>query len=126
MYVCIYVCVQDLMHVYVCMYVCRLVQSVRNLYKRKELSGEVCVFWEGAFGHMKYVAATSKVLRSALDGADGMFHGVHVYQQMYSALFRRDCDAIHEFVREYSGEHSYIHRYIHILNPVTSDPCFLT
>eukprot|EP01035_Chromulina_nebulosa_P027684 gene27684-36438_t len=81
--------------------------SVRNLYKRKELSGKVCAFWEGAFGHMKYLDTTSKVLRSALDVGDGVFHGVHIYQQMYSALFQRDCDAIHEIVKEYSGLESF-------------------
>lgn len=97
------ICVSNFI-IYVYMYVCtRLVQSVRNLYKRKELSGNVCAFWEGAFGHMKYLDTTSKVLRSAVDVGDGVFHGVHIYQQMYSALFQRDCDTIHEIVKQYSG-----------------------
>ena len=85
----------------------RLVKSLRNLYQRNELSGKNCSFWEGAFGHMKHIEKTASALKAAVDSEEGVFHGVNMFQWMFSAMFQRDCEAIETVVKQYSGLNVY-------------------
>jgi hypothetical protein len=52
---------------------------------------------------MKHMDKTAKVLQTSVDSEDGLFHGVNMYQWMYSAIFQRDVDAIQQVIRHFAG-----------------------